>query len=296
MKIKNFSEFQQILRAMTYFVDDFCRSNGINYTVIDGTLLGAVRGSDIIPWDGDVDIALTHTEFEKLKKAFESYNGRYCLSYFPDHFYKKGKYYGLIHARIIDKKATNPMLCIDVFTIDFLGDDYQKALRTVEEYKRFDREAEKSISFHLPPIRKNKPFMVNCRNLIIAVLYPCFWLLSKMLTPKFKKNYSQFIKDKISFDESSKFYTIEPYFGRFGVEENDILKNGYIDLPFSTFKVMAVANYETYLKKTYGNYMQLPPPEKRVPYPSEKELTNGKIEMDDELNYLLNCIKGEKDI
>lgn len=294
MKIEKFTDYQNILLAMMYFTDKMCRDNGIKYTVIDGTLLGAVREGNLIPWDGDIDIALTHDEFDKLKKAFESYNGRYYLSYFPNHFYTKGKYYGLIHARIIDKKASNPLLCIDVFTIDFLGDDYDKALQTVEEYKRIDKMAERSISFHLPPIRKTKSFALNCRNLIIAVFYPFFWLGSKLLTPEFKKTYSEFIKEKISFDENSKYYTVEPYIGRFGVEENDITKNGYIDLPFSSFKVMAVANYEGYLKKTYGNYMQLPPPEKRIPFPSEKELLDCKIEMDDELNSLLNIIKGEK--
>lgn len=292
-KIEKFSDFQNILLAMLYFTDDLCRKNDIKYTVMDGTLLGAVREGNMIAWDGDVDIALTHKEFEKLKKAFANYTGRYYLSYFPDHFYTKGKYYGLTHARIIDKKASNPMLCIDVVTIDFLGDDYQAALDTVEEYIKINYAAERSISFHLPSVKKNKPFGVNFRNVLVTLLYPFFLLLSKILTPKFKKRYSKFIKEKISYGEDSKYYTIEPYFNRFGVEENDILKNGYIDLPFSSFKVMAVANYETYLRKTYGDYRQLPPVEKRVPFPSEKELLNCKIEMDDELSSLLNRIKGE---
>ncbi len=293
MKVKNLKEYQNILLAMMYFTDELCRKNDIKYTVIDGTLLGAVRDKNIIPWDGDIDIAVTWKEFDKLKAAFDKYDGRYCLSYFPDNFYTKGKYYGLIHARIIDKKATNPLLCIDVFTIDFLGNDYQTALQTVEEYKDIEAASEKTISFHLPPIRRNKTFFTNLRNLVIAVFYPLFWLGSKALTPSFKKRYAEFIDKKISFGEDSKYYTIEPYFGRFGVEENDILENGYIDLDFANFKVMAVANYETYLKKTYGNYTELPPPEKRIPFPSEKELLAVDVEMDDELKILLNNIKGD---
>lgn len=293
MKIESFERYREILLAMLYFTDKMCRDNGIKYTVIDGTLLGAVRERGIIPWDGDIDIALTHSELGKLKKAFEEYDGRYYLSYFPDHFYKKGKYYGLIHARIIDKKASNPLLCIDVFTIDFLGDDYGFACETVDLYKRFDRKAERSISFHLPPVRKNKPFAINCRNALIALLYPFFALGSVLLTPSFKKQYKKFIKERISFSEDSEYYTVEPYIGRFGVEKNDILKGGYIDLPFSTFKVMAVANYEGYLITTYGDYMQPPPPEKRVPFPSEKELLDCKIEMDGELENLLAAVKGD---
>lgn len=293
-KPKTFSEYQELLLAMMYFIDDMCRQSGIKYTVIDGTLLGAVRDKNIIPWDGDIDIAMTQKELEKLKAAFEKYDGRYYLSYFPDHFYRKKGNYGLIHARVIDKKASNPLLCIDVFTIDFLGDDYETALKTVEEYIQIESKSIYSVSFHLPPIKKEKPLGENIRNFMIGLLYPVFWIASKITTPGYVKKFTKFAEEKLSFDESSKYYTIEPYLGRFGVEENDILAAGYIDLPFSTFKVMAAANYETYLIKTYGDYMQLPPPEKRVPYPSEKELLDCKVIYDDELNDLLEKVKGVK--
>ncbi|MCI9030965.1 MAG: LicD family protein [Clostridia bacterium] len=293
-KPKTFSEYQDLLLAMMYFIDDMCRRSGIKYTVIDGTLLGAVRDKNIIPWDGDIDIAMTHKELEKLKVAFDEYDGRYFLSYFPNHFYKKKKHYGLIHARVVDKKASNPLLCIDVFTIDFLGNDYEQALETVEEYKRLESKSVSSVSFHLPPVKKEKPFRENFRNVLLGAFYPVFWTVSKILTPGYVKKFTKFTKEKLLFDEDSKYYTIEPYLGRFGVEENDILADGYIDLPFSTFKVMAVANYETYLIKTYGDYMRLPPPEKRVPYPSEKELLDCDVALDDELENLLAIVKGEK--
>ncbi|MEE1198068.1 MAG: LicD family protein [Acutalibacteraceae bacterium] len=50
------------------FVDKVCRENNINYFLAGGSLLGAIRHGEIIPWDDDLDIGMLREDFEKFRK------------------------------------------------------------------------------------------------------------------------------------------------------------------------------------------------------------------------------------
>ena len=58
----------KLLEVLLSF-DSFCRSHGIAYSLADGTLLGALRHGDFIPWDDDADVMLTRPEYDKLRAA-----------------------------------------------------------------------------------------------------------------------------------------------------------------------------------------------------------------------------------
>lgn len=68
---KNVRDVQgKILEVMKY-IDNLCRINGITYFIMGGTALGAVRHGGFIPWDDDLDIFMTPSEYEKFKAVFE---------------------------------------------------------------------------------------------------------------------------------------------------------------------------------------------------------------------------------
>lgn len=59
----------KILETMTY-VDALCRQHGIDYYIMGGTAIGAVRHGGFIPWDDDLDIFMTPANYEKFKSVF----------------------------------------------------------------------------------------------------------------------------------------------------------------------------------------------------------------------------------
>lgn len=64
-------QLQKIEIEMLLEIDRICRKHKINYTIIGGTLLGAVRHGGFIPWDDDADVAMLRPEYERFCKVCE---------------------------------------------------------------------------------------------------------------------------------------------------------------------------------------------------------------------------------
>lgn len=51
--------------------DNICREHNITYYLDSGCAIGAVREHDFIPWDDDIDVAITRTEYLKLREVLK---------------------------------------------------------------------------------------------------------------------------------------------------------------------------------------------------------------------------------
>lgn len=58
----------RILKLLLADFDRVCAKYGLHYYLICGSLLGAVRHGDFIPWDDDVDVAMPRRDFDILLK------------------------------------------------------------------------------------------------------------------------------------------------------------------------------------------------------------------------------------
>lgn len=58
----------RILKILLQDFDRVCQKYGLHYYLICGSLLGAVRHGDMIPWDDDVDVAMPRRDFDILLK------------------------------------------------------------------------------------------------------------------------------------------------------------------------------------------------------------------------------------
>ncbi len=87
----------RMLEMLNYVVDA-CDALGIDYYLVYGTLLGAVRHGGFIPWDDDLDIAVDSRDIRRLQKYLMTHldSSRYVLQ---NRITDKGYYYGWIKIR-----------------------------------------------------------------------------------------------------------------------------------------------------------------------------------------------------
>ena len=79
-------KLQEKILEIAVYIDNFCEENGIQYCLMGGSALGAVRHKGFIPWDDDLDFFMTPDNYEKFVKAFEKYGDkeRFFLEPFGD--------------------------------------------------------------------------------------------------------------------------------------------------------------------------------------------------------------------
>lgn len=254
-KVSN-EEYKKILVEILEYVDKVCRENNINYSLIGGSLIGAVRHKGIIPWDDDIDIILFGEEYEKLLKILEEKNNDnnkfLLITNNVNNSYKKP------FAKVVNTETTmveqyqkpvdNYGVYIDIFKYNYVSNN--KLVRFLN-YKRIHN---KVILFQLSSLTK------NYKNPI------------KQLIKTYSKNYynNKQVKkyceifDKKGKNNNCKFMQSNwPIYGF----EKEIQKvenfKEFIDVPFENIIAMISKNYDEILRTTFGDYMQLPPEEKR---------------------------------
>ena len=126
---------QNKLLEMMKDIDKICQKNDINYFLAGGSCLGAVRHHGFIPWDDDMDIAMSRVEYNKFVKALKKDLGdKYVF-----HCYEKNKNYPVYwpamkirlkntYIREANKFLSNPCtdsdgIFIDVFIYDYMSNN-----------------------------------------------------------------------------------------------------------------------------------------------------------------------------
>ena len=255
-------ELKQRLVKMAEDLDKLCNENGLTLYMSGGTLLGAVRHKGFIPWDDDIDMYMSRPDYEKLIEIFRR-NGNFGQYKLMAHELDDNYLYTF--AKLIDTDTllieaggdagVELGLYLDIFPIDGLGNDIKTA-------KAHMRKCNKYIILNLAllvkPWRKNVPFI---KNFAIA----CLRVIAKIYGAKNLHKKLETLVHTLPYDSSK-------YVGEFIDEIGDkriMLKSEMFEeyelLDFEDTKFKAPKNWDKFLTQFYGNYMQLPPEEKRVP-------------------------------
>ena len=78
---KEVEKFRNVLLETFLDLVSCCEKYGLTVMLIGGSVIGAVRHNGFIPWDDDLDVAISRRDFEKLKVVFDQELGdKYILS------------------------------------------------------------------------------------------------------------------------------------------------------------------------------------------------------------------------
>ncbi len=247
MKALEHREIQLGLLEILKGVDEFCRERGLRYSLAYGSLLGAVRHKGFIPWDDDIDILMPRPDFERFVREFKHplYVCHKDSEKFTHYFAKVEDPSTVCEEKKLSRKLRLG-LNIDVFPVDGKPD-------TVEEQTAHEKRIGKLVRRIF--IRRRGFFSLHDLNLakIEAHLHSTAWWVDR----------AEALMKEYDFASCASCGSIcTTYSGLIEIFPRSLFEN-YTTLEFEGLQFPVFEDWESFLKQQYGDYMKLPPEDKR---------------------------------
>lgn len=243
-------------------VKRICEKCGIHYNMVGGTMLGAIRHRGYIPWDDDADIGFLRTEYEKFREACkgELNHEKY---YFQDCRDTAGYRWGYGKLR---RKGTEFVrlgqefmpygqgIFIDLMPFDNVPDGW--AAKRVHFLRCF---LYRKLFWSRVGSREEKNPVKRLLYLVMQTV-PMRHVLG---------SYQRFIDaGRGKRTRLVRILTFPTPKGVYGYEREWYTQLG--KYRFGDMVLPGARDYDGYLRVKYGNYMELPPAEKRKTHPVSK--------------------------
>lgn len=255
------NELKKIQIDILDYFDSFCKKNNIHYWLDYGTLLGAIRHKGYIPWDDDIDIGMLREDYNKAEKLFNTQADGLFIFKTPQndktYCYPFGK---LIQTNtVLDEygsKGIKTGVYIDVFPYDNAPDNKNITQRMFRKRDMLGR------------IRRLQLPMRDGLSVSKKIIFRSMSIIMKLIP---RNIINKAIDNNARRSEKVETQSV----GSFTDTYTDVYTSKYILVPKQVFRELSEAefeqkkypvpaNYDFWLRSLYGDYMTLPPVEKRV--------------------------------
>lgn len=256
-KQEDLLRIQSIEKEMLLAIDEVCKKLNICYFSVGGTTLGAVRHNGFIPWDDDIDIGMLRDDYDIfIEKAPDIIDKKYSVQNFvfnkhiPFYHTKVMKNNTKFVEKGIEHLKIQKGIFVDIMPYDYLPEDFQTRNKVIKRQKFYSTLF--GIKSQIRTFRRNK-----FKNILYTIIRFLLWLLLLPIPKKY------FFK---KYDASLKKINSSSMLGSRGYKEFVIQANDLFPLASHAFDELTIPipnNYDAVLRTQYGEYMVLPPLEKR---------------------------------
>lgn len=249
-------ELVKMLLALVEIFDNY----SIKYSIIAGTMLGAVRHGGFIPWDDDIDIIVPRDDYDRLISVIRSdknMKNKFSSFELNNSIYPFLKFINK-NIEIQDPVGLDKFLWIDIFPADNINLQDKKHFR--KQYFLFKcYQCKRAINYPILYDEQmvGRSFFKRRRNAIFIFLLR-FVPIDKIL--------NRLILNAKKYKNSSNINDVTVLV--LGSLEREAFPKSYLDsyikMPFENIEVSVISHYREWLTIRYGDYMKLPPIEERV--------------------------------
>ena len=265
-KYKNYRRLSlrelQLLQFHTMkLVHEVCVDEGINYYMIGGTLLGAIRHKGFIPWDDDIDIAMMRQDFDRFNEIFaENFDPSkfFLQSYYSDRDFRPAMMRVCIKNTIQDLKSEyHHRNCkntyVDIFPLDNVPDSKSERVYHSKMLRLIDRFIDLKL-YHI--YEHNSKFTILNKKIVSIILS----IIPLKLLQTARIKCMTLYKDQQTECVAS---TVSKYGYLKQVMSRDIYGTPQL-YEFEDTHFYGVEQYDRYLQHLFGkDYMKVPPIEMR---------------------------------
>lgn len=262
------TDIKEIQKAQLYIMDkihDLSYKYGLNYYLIGGSAIGAVRHNGFIPWDVDIDIAMPREDYNRLielaahdfpsdLEIFSHINNPFLLS---PHILVvlKGSKLTFTNDKL-NPQIKREGIYVDVLPLDKVPNDKSRREKQRKRLIFFRKLMEFRMMVNYESDSKVKRLL---KKIIIPVLYkiPMSLITSRQQeVAQWGNTQSEYFEicSMLSHYKYDKLCMPKEWFGKPKLME------------FEGRKYFVPTEVHLYLKKLFGNYMKLPSKEEQLKY------------------------------